>query len=197
MLIIGLTGGIGAGKTMVSNIFKTLGVPIYNSDNRAKYLMTNNNDLRKSLCSAFSNKVFNNNILDTNFLSNIVFNNALELKKLNTIVHPFVIRDFESWISKQKSKFVIKEAAILIESGAYKKVDKIILVIANKEIRIDRIKNRDNINKEAILSRIDKQISDKERMQYADFVIDNNENKSIITQVKNIYNEIREKLLIE
>ena len=174
--------------------FKTLGVPIYNSDNRAKYLMTNNNDLRKSLCSIFSNKVFNNNILDTNFLSNIVFNNALELKKLNNIVHPFVIRDFESWISKQKSKFVIKEAAILIESGAYKKVDKIILVIADKEIRIDRIKNRDNINKEAILSRIDKQISDKERMQYADFVIDNNENKSIITQVKNIYNEIREKL---
>ena len=194
MLIIGLTGGIGAGKTMVSNIFKTLGVPIYNSDNRAKYLMTNNNDLRKSLCSIFSNKVFNNNILDTNFLSNIVFNNALELKKLNTIVHPFVIRDFESWISKQKSKFVIKEAAILIESGAYKKVDKIILVIADKEIRIDRIKNRDNINKEAILSRIDKQISDKERMQYADFVIDNNENKSIINQVTNIYNEIREKL---
>jgi dephospho-CoA kinase len=197
MLIIGLTGGIGAGKTMVSNIFKTLRVPIYNSDNRAKYLMTNNNDLRKSLCYTFSNKVFNKNILNTNFLSNIVFNNALELQKLNNLVHPFVIRDFESWISKQKSKFVIKEAAILIESGAYKKVDKIILVIADKEIRIDRIKNRDNINKEAILSRIDKQISDKERMQYADFVIDNNENKSIINQVKNIYNEIRDELLIE
>jgi len=194
MLIIGLTGGIGSGKTMVSNIFKTLGVPVYNSDARAKYLMTNNNDLRKSLCSTFSNKVFNNNILDTSFLSNIVFNNALELQKLNNIVHPFVAKDFESWLSKQESKFIIKEAAILIESGAYKKVDKILLVIADKEIRIDRIKNRDKINKEAILSRIDKQISDKERMLYADFIIDNNENKSIINQVKNIYNEIRENL---
>jgi len=194
MLIVGLTGGIGSGKTTVSNIFKALEVPIYNSDNRAKHLMANNNDLRKQLGSAFSNEIFKDNILNTKFLSNIVFNDVSELQKLNNIVHPFVARDFETWLSKQKSKIVIKEAAILIESGAYKKVDKIILVIADKDLRIDRIKNRDKINKEAILARIDKQISDKERMLYADFIIDNNENKSIINQVKNIYNEIRENL---
>lgn len=197
MLIIGLTGGIGSGKTIVANIFYNLGIPVYSSDDRAKYLMNNNSDLRKLLCSVFSNKVFKDNILNTKFLSDIVFNDMSELQKLNNIVHPFVAKDFESWLSKQESKFVIKEAAILIESGAYKKVDKIILVIADKEIRIDRIKNRDKVNKEAILARIDKQISDKERMQYADFVIDNNENKSIIIQVKNIYNEIIDKLLIE
>lgn len=133
MLIIGLTGGIGSGKTIVANIFYNLGIPIYNSDERAKYLMNNNSDLRKLLCSVFSNKVFKDNILNTKFLSDIVFNDMSELQKLNNIVHPFVGKDFESWLSKQESKFVIKEAAILIESEAYKKVDKIILVISDKE----------------------------------------------------------------
>lgn len=186
-LKIGVTGGIGSGKSTVCSIFSHLGVPVYDADNRAKQLMHENEDLQKDLRQSFGWDVYTKEgILDRAYLSKIVFNNAAQLKILNGIVHPAVFDDYNKWVREQAEAghlYSVKEAALLIESGSFQSLDKLIVVTCPIDIRLERITKRDHIRKEDVLKRIDNQISDKDRLQYADYVIKNSTNISLIKQV--------------
>ena len=192
MLKVGITGGIGSGKSTITSLFHNLGVPIYNSDERAKWLMSNDVDLMDQIKILFGQESYSNNKLNRAHLANIVFQNHDLLKQLNAIVHPLVKIDFENWLLLQKNEpLVIKEAAILIESGAYKELDILIVVFANKEIRIKRVMNRDNVAKEDVEKRIETQLSDSERLKFAHYSIENNKDQSNLKkQVGELYKQL-------
>lgn len=173
MIVLGITGGIGAGKSFIANEFSKKGIPVYNSDNRAKMLMNTNTEIIKSLTSKFGNEVYINNALNRPFLANKIFKNKELINWVNQLVHPIVANDFEQWCNKQEKNIVIKEAAILIESGAYKQCNKLIIVTAPKHTRIKRVCQRDNMTPEQVTERMNNQISDNERLKFADFVINN------------------------
>ena len=176
--IIGLTGGIGSGKSTIAEFFKEFGVPVYIADDHAKKLMQTSKIL-ESIKNVFGNGIFENEILNRAKLAAIVFNDSNELSKLNEIIHPAVKKDFEKWIvSNKQHSYVIYEAAILFESGRYKDCDIIITVIAPEEIRIQRVIKRDKATREQVLSRIKMQWKDEERILKSDFII-NNENLKI------------------
>ena len=187
MIKIGLTGGIGCGKTTVANIFKQLGIPIYSSDSRAKDLLLNNHFLRESLISLFGDKVIIDGILNTSYIASKVFSNPKELIKLNELVHPFVQKDFDAWSASQNSDYVLKESAILIETGADKFLDKIILVISPEELKFSRVMLRDQITKEDVLLRMNKQWTDNQKRINADYIIYNDEKTSLINQILNLH----------
>lgn len=189
-LIIGLTGGIGSGKTTVSKIFKGFGIPIFNSDVVAKEIINLDVDVIKVIKKEFGN-VYLNGVIDTKKMRNIVFNDKKALKILNEIVHPKVKLTFYNWVNKHKDyKLLIKEAAILIEIGAHKEMDSIILVKAPKELRINRLLVRDNMDRESILKRMNAQLADKEKIKFADYVINNNDKELVVPQVEKIYNKL-------
>ena len=191
MLKVGLTGGIGSGKSTVAEIFDYFGIPVYNSDQRAKYLMENDSSLKKSILDNFSDEAYKSGRLNRLYLSKEVFSNKEKLEKLNNLVHPVVAKDFEEWCIQQNAPFVIKEAAILIESGAYKGLDKIIVVIASENTRIDRVVERDKVSVSEVRYRMDNQLTDKERLEFSDFVIDNDGVEMLIPQVEKIYRELK------
>ena len=192
MLKVGITGGIGSGKSTVSRFFSELGVPVYDSDQRAKSLMQHDDSIIIKIKKEFGDDSYLNNVLNRSHIAKIVFKNELKLKQLNAIVHPLVRTDFNNWLSQNSNaKFVIKEAAIMIESGAYKDLDKLIVVNANREQKIKWIKKRDHLLLEDIENRIQNQLSDKMRNQYADFIIENNSSKKELKQqVLTIYNKL-------
>ena len=189
MLKIGLTGGIGSGKTTVASIFNSFGIPVYNSDIRAKYIMNHNIELTNSIKELLGEEAYQDNELDRSYVSKQVFTNPILLQQLNNLVHPKVAEDFEKWCKENQGySFIIKEVAILIESKAYKTLDKIIVVNASIDTRINRVLKRDNSNIKAVKDRINNQISDEERNSYADFIINNDGEESLILQVKEIIN---------
>ena len=192
MLKVGITGGIGSGKSTVSRFFSELGVPVYDSDQRAKSLMQHDDSIIIKIKKEFGDDSYLNNVLNRSHIAEIVFKNELKLKQLNAIVHPVVRTDFNNWLSQNSNaRFVIKEAAIMIESGAYKDLDKLIVVNANREQKIKWIKKRDHLLLEDIENRIQNQLSDKMRNQYADFIIENNSSKKELKeQVLSIYNKL-------
>ena len=192
MLKVGLTGGIGSGKTTVSKILINLGLPVYNSDQRAKWLMNNDPSLKEQIIHLLGKKAYTNEILNKSFISDIVFHNSNILKQLNNLVHPKVAQDFKIWLlSQSNSKIIFKEAAILIESKAYLEMDKIILITCHKNIRIKRILKRDLMDQNSILKRIDNQMSDTEKLKYADYIIKNNGNRtSLKNEVQNIIDQL-------
>ena len=192
MLKVGITGGIGSGKSTVSRFFSELGVPVYDSDQRAKSLMQYDDSIIIKIKKEFGDDSYLNNVLNRSHIAEIVFKNELKLKQLNAIVHPVVRTDFNNWLSQNSNaRFVIKEAAIMIESGAYKDLDKLIVVNANREQKIKWIKKRDHLLLEDIENRIQNQLSDKIRNQYADFIIENNSSKKELKQqVLSIYNKL-------
>ena len=192
MLKVGITGGIGSGKSTVSSFFSELGVPVYDSDQRAKSLMQHDDSIIIKIKKEFGDGSYLNNVLNRSHIAEIVFKNELKLKQLNAIVHPVVRTDFNNWLSQNSNaKFVIKEAAIMIESGAYKDLDKLIVVNANREQKIKWIKKRDHLLLDDIENRIQNQLSDKIRNQYADFIIENNSSKKELKQqVLSIYNKL-------
>ena len=193
MLQIGLTGGIGAGKSTVSSILSELGCLVYNSDQRAKWLMKNNPDLKKAIVNWLGEESYLDNNLNRSFISNVVFKDNIMLNKLNGLVHPYVAKDYQSFISSNhNTDIVVKEAAILIESGAYKKMDLIILVISNEQNRIQRVIKRDNSDFKKVHQRINQQMKDQDKSKYADFVIENNGTKSeLASDVKKVLEQIR------
>ncbi|MBO6515862.1 MAG: dephospho-CoA kinase [Bacteroidia bacterium] len=197
-LKIGITGGIGSGKTTVCSIFEHLGVPVYNADVRAKQLMQESEDLRKKLRLAFGWDVYNkNDELDRAYLAKIVFNNPPQLRILNQIVHPAVFDDYASWVSEQAAAghpYSVKEAALLIEAKSYKELDKLIVVTCPIDIRLERITKRDGIRREEVLKRIENQLSDKDRLKHADHVIKNSTNFSLIKQVLTLHRSFLEQL---
>ena len=188
MIKVGLTGGIGSGKTTVAKIFKQLGVPVYFSDDRAKDLMLNNQFLRESLFSLFGDKVIVDWFLNRSYIASKVFENPKELIKLNALVHPFVQRDFDIWSTSQSSNYVLKEAAIIFESGADKLLDKVVLVVSPEHLKVSRIMFRDGMSKKDVYKRMTKQWSDSKKRANADYIIENDEKCSLIYQVLNLHN---------
>tara|TARA_Y100001933_G_scaffold541_1_gene507 strand:+ start:347 stop:940 length:594 start_codon:yes stop_codon:yes gene_type:complete len=193
--LIGITGGIGAGKSTVSKICKHLGFKVYNSDDRAKEIVSEDSNIKKRIISFFGNNVYKNGVLDRKFLSNKIFNDKSSLQNINSIIHPAVKKDFNNWvINNSNEKVLFKESALLFESGAYKELDKIILIVSDKNLRISRVLKRDKIrSKKEIESIIDKQINEVDAIKYADIVIDNNHKKmllpSVIRQIEKLTSE--------
>lgn len=171
--IIGLTGGIGSGKTTIANHFMAAGIPVYIADDEARKIMQSSaiiDEIKKT----FGSTIFENNVLNREKLSEIVFNNPEKLKQLNAIIHPAVKNHFGNWILNHKnSPFIIYEAAILFESGSYKNCDLIITVTAPLELRIQRVIQRDKTTREKVLKRINMQWNDEQRISKSDFVIEN------------------------
>ena len=183
--LVGITGGIGAGKSTVSKICKHLGFKVYNSDDRAKEIVSEDSNIKKRIISLFGNNVYKNGVLDRKFLSDKIFNDKSSLQNINSIIHPAVKKDFKNWvINNSNEKILFKESALLFESGAYKELDKIILIVSDKNLRISRVLNRDKLRKKKeIESIIDKQINEVDAIKYADLVINNNHKKMLLPSV--------------
>lgn len=194
MIKVGLTGGIGSGKTTVSNFLLDYGIPVYNSDSQGKTLMNTNLELKNDIVSIFGESVYDNGILNTNLLSSIVFSDSKKIDQLNNLVHPKVAEDFKQWIGKNNNQpILIKEAAILIESGAYLTMDKIILIVSKKSTRINRVSKRDNSDLESIEKRINFQLTDDEKIKYADYIIENNSSlEHLNLEIIKVVNKIKE-----
>ena len=184
--VIGLTGGIGSGKTTVANYFEEMGVPVYIADDGAKRVMQSKNILAE-VKLAFGGNIFDDDILNRAKLAQVVFNDKEQLAKLNAIVHPAVKLDFEEWVKEHKNHdYVIYEAAILFESGRYKDCDVIITVTAPVEVRIERVIKRDKTTREQVLSRMKMQWDDEKRISKSNFVINNNNLKNAREEVVKI-----------
>ncbi|HPF11926.1 MAG TPA: dephospho-CoA kinase [Flavobacteriaceae bacterium] len=173
MKIVGLTGGIGSGKTTIAGFFRELGVAVYIADDEAKKLTQHSKVIRKKIIALLGNEAYPNGILDRAFVAKRIFEDPKLLQKVNDIIHPKVRHHFKRWLLKQEGPYCIKEAAILMENGGYKECDYTILVTAPKEIRIQRILKREPTTTEAIESRMQHQWEDSEKMPLADFVIEN------------------------
>jgi len=190
MLKVGLTGGIGSGKTTIAEVFKQMGIAVYSSDDRAKSIMVNDVALRLEITNTFGTESYSNNQLNRAYIARKVFSNSVELAKLNAIVHPALKKDFVLWCSNQKGLYILKEAAILFESNAHVGLGKVILVSAAKEIKLTRILNRDSSTREEILLRMDKQWSDEKKRILSDFEIVNDEDESVINQILEIHKSL-------
>lgn len=191
MLKVGITGGIGSGKSTVSKIFEVLGIPVYYADDASKRLLIENEELKEKLKSAFGKESYINEELNRSYISSIVFNNPEKLELLNSIVHPATIKDAEDWMQKQTAPYAIKEAALIFESGAQEHLDKVIGVYAPSALRIQRVMHRDNVKREEVLNRMNKQLDEKIKMMLCDYVVHNDEQQLVIPQVL----AINEKLL--
>jgi dephospho-CoA kinase len=188
---IGLTGGIGSGKSFIANIFEKLDVAVYYSDTEAKRLMNEHDGIRKALISLFGYEVYTEeNTLNRNYLANKIFSNKELIASLNAIVHPVVRTDFNEWAEKQHGHYVLQESAILFEIGAYKLLNATILVVAPDELRIKRATQRDSVPPEEIMKRMNNQANQQELAKKADFIIYNNEKEMLLPQIIGIHQEI-------
>ena len=186
MLKIGITGGIGVGKTIVSRMFQVLGVPIYDADTRAKWVMHHDQELRKELEEAFGPETYNAaGELNRAYLAGVVFNNPVRLELLNSLVHPHVGKDFEVWVAAHADKpYILKEAALMFESESWRQVDEVIAVYAPLELRIKRLLKRDtHRTEEDIKAIMARQLSEEEKMRRAQHIIYNDDQQLIIPQV--------------
>jgi dephospho-CoA kinase len=192
MIKVGITGGIGSGKSTACKIFRTLGIPVFEADNVARQLMNSDAGIRIQLIKLFGAAVYlPDQTIDRKLLASIVFSNPSLLAQLNAVVHPIVKNAFDEWCEKQESPYILHEAAILFESDFYKMMDKTITVVTNEEERIRRVTNRNGTTPEMVKQRIQNQWTDGQRMNLADFVINNNENELIIPQIIDIDKKIR------
>lgn len=186
MKYVGLTGGIGSGKSTVAKMFMQLGVPVYNSDERAKHLMNNSIDIKKRLVEFLGKESYKEGQLNRAFIAIKVFNDTELLAQLNAIVHPVVREDFLNWANQQDFCYVIQETALLFENEAQNLYDYVILVTAPKEERISRVVNRDSVTREQVIARMDNQLEDDEKLNLSDYVVENidiERTKSSVLQV--------------
>lgn len=183
MLKIGLTGGIGSGKTTVSKIFTILGIPVFNADDVAKTIMNEDVDLKQSIINLFGEEAYITNTLNRKYIAGIVFNNRFKLEQLNALVHPVTIAAAEKWLNTQTTPYAIKEAALMFEAGAAAHLDCIIGVYAPQHLRLQRVMRRDAANREAILERMNNQIDETIKMKLCDFVVVNDEQNAVLPQV--------------
>ena len=187
---IGITGGIGSGKTYVSKIFSSLSVPVFNSDLEAKKLMISSKKLIKLLKDEFGKNIYKDKYLDKDKLSSIVFSNYDKLQKLNSFVHPLVKKVFDNWCRLQKSTYIIKEAAIIFESNSYLDLDAVICVSAPLDLRVKRLLRRDSFIEDDIKKRIDNQISQEDKEKLSDYIILNDEKQLLLPQIIKIHEEL-------
>ncbi len=183
MLKIGLTGGIGSGKSTVAKVFEVLGIPVYKADDEAKKLMATNPVLIEKIKAHFSNEAYINGQLNKAYISSQVFNNKEKLTLLNSLVHPFTIEDGKKWMSQQQTPYAIKEAALIFESGSQAEFDLIIGVYAPMALRIHRAMQRDHVDKEKINERMQNQIKEEIKMKLCDEVLINNEQVLLLPQI--------------
>lgn len=191
MIVVGLTGGIGSGKTTVAKLFQALGIPIYIADVEAKRLMNTSKVIKRKLIALFGDEAYIHNELNRPFIASKIFNDSNLLSQMNAIVHPKVGSDFRRWLKKQTSPYVIKEAAIIFEQQMQSEYDYIITVTANIDDKIERLLKRDQMTKNKIMEIIKNQMSDEEKIKKSDFVIVNDQLEDTKKQVL----EIHEKLL--
>lgn len=194
--LLGITGGIGSGKSTVSKIFEVLGLKIYQSDDMAKYLMENDNKLISSIINSFGEESYIDGKINKEYISKNVFYDKEKLKTINNLVHPVVINDFKKWcLINKNEKILIKEAALLFASKSYKELDFIIYVYAEKKLRISRILKRDSYRtKDQIEHIIKSQLTDKESFEKADYILENNEKSLLLPEVIDLYEKIRKKV---
>jgi len=191
MLKIGITGGIGSGKSTVCKIFLILGIPVFHADQRAKVIIDNNQEIRDEIIREFGPKSFVDGIYNTGYISEIVFNKKEKLQKLNFIIHPFVAKDFLQWTKAYENvKYILEEAAILFESGADQFLDYVIVVNAPLALRIRRIMIRDGISEEMVLKRMKNQFPADNILSLADWIIENDEKHLILPQILSIHDQL-------
>ena len=193
MIKVGLTGGIGSGKTTVANFFSELGIPVYNADLEAKKIMNSSALVKKKLIKAFGKEAYIKGKLNSTFLASIVFKDKSKLDIINNIIHPEVGKDFLSWVKKQEAPYVIEESAILFENDLIGHFDYIITVTAPVEVRINRIIKRDQSSKEEILLRMSSQWDDKKKIELSDYIIHNIELNDTKRQVQKLHKKLLKK----
>lgn len=190
-MIVGLTGGIGSGKSSVAAVFSTLGVPVYEADSASKNLIDTDKHLQQQLAALLGDDILSNGKIKRPVMAGKIFNDEELLKKTNAIIHPAVARDFERWYQIYASvPYVVREAAILFESGSYKDCDKVVVVTAPAAMRIQRVMKRNSVKREDVLRRMDKQWPEEEKISRADYVIYNDLTQSVIKQVLAIHEDI-------
>ncbi len=191
MIKIGLTGGIGSGKSVVAEILKNLGYQVFNSDEIARKILQNEKEVHQKIRAVFGNEIFADEIPSSEKIANIVFSQPEKLKSLNEIIHPKVAEAFTEFCKNTDEKIVFKEAAILIESGAYKEMDKMIVIEAPIEKRIERVLLRDKTDRESVEKRMKNQLNDEERNKFADFLIINDDHHALLPQINRILEELK------
>jgi dephospho-CoA kinase len=189
---IGITGGMGSGKSFVCSIIENLGYPIFYSDKEAKWLMENNASLIAEIKIIVGNNAYTNNKINKEEIRKYIFNNAENRKKLNEIVHPAVTQHFDHWAQQFASNSLIfNESALLIETGSYKRFDKIILITASQDVKIKRLIQRENVSKEEIRLRMNSQLSDEVKKDHADYIIENNETDFLLPKIFTIIDQLK------
>lgn len=194
-MVVGLTGGIGSGKTFVASIFEKLGVPVYLSDIEAKKIMTTNKEVIKQITALLGSNAYHEGVLNRKYIAKVVFENKDKLSQLNAIVHPAVRNHFEHWYSKQQANFVIKESAILFEIEGNKHCDAVILVTAPEDIRITRVIKRDHISKQEVMARIKNQWPDHRKIPISDYVIENINKTVVIKKIEEVFETLNKKFM--
>ncbi|WP_367209740.1 dephospho-CoA kinase [Sphingobacterium sp. R2] len=184
---IGITGGIGSGKTFICKLFKAMAVPVYNADEEAKKLMNTDIRIKERLIAEFGAETYPDGKLDRAFLAQRIFSDSAKLELVNGIIHPIVIQEAKEWAAQQKSRYTLKEAALLFESGSYKDLDYTILVTAPLSVRVQRVMKRDKVTEGQVMERINKQLADEEKLKLADFVIVNDGTTPLLPQVWNLH----------
>ena len=191
MMVVGLTGGIGSGKSTIAKAFAALGIAVFNSDEQAKALIATDAQVKERIIAAFGEEAYHNGEYNRAYIAQIVFNNSEKLAILNGIVHPALAEYFKQWAKKQTSPYVLKEAAILFESGSYKDCDYIITVTAPEEVRIARVMARDHCTETQVRARMAQQWSDAQRIALSNAVIENIDLEKVKKEVRRINNELR------
>lgn len=190
MLKIGLTGGMGSGKTTVSKIFSVLGIPVFYADDVAKNIMNEDEGLKQNIIKLFGENSYLNNVLNRKYIADIVFNDTLKLEQLNALVHPVTIAAADKWISEQTTPYIIKEAALMFESAAAAHLDYVIGVYAPQHLRLQRVMNRDKTTREGVLARMNNQVDETIKMKLCDFIIVNDEQQAVLPQVLSLHQEL-------
>lgn len=192
-LVIGITGGIGSGKSTLANILRAEGFSVYDSDLEARRLQNEHSVMKRKIIDLFGKDIYTPQGLNRSALAKLVFNRPEMLVKLNSIVHPLVMEDFETWIlNRFPKKILFIESAILFESGFNKLVDKVILITANEDIRVDRVIKRDGITREQVMARMKQQLPESEKIKRADFIIYSDDKKPLINKMKKLIEELIE-----
>ena len=190
VLRVGLTGGIGSGKSTVAQIFEVLGIPVYYADIAAKKIMNEDEGLRSAITKIFGEQAYTNDILDRKYISSIVFSDPAKLQQLNSLVHPATKKDGETWMQKQTSPYAIHEAALIFEAKVSDRLDHVIGVSSPIELRIKRAIERDKVSREEVLKRMDQQLDEELKMSKCDFVLINDEQQLLIPQVLELHKKL-------
>jgi len=191
MFRVGLTGGIGSGKSTVAHVFEILGIPVYYADKEAKRLMNEDPDIRKQVIAHFGEEAYADNILNRRFLAEIVFKDKEKLRLLNSLVHPVTIAKAEEWMQKHNTPYVIKEAALIFESGSQEGLDFVIGVSAPLHVRIQRTMKRDGVSRDEVLHRMQNQIQESIKMRLCDFVIRNDDQHLVLPQALALHEKLK------